>query len=242
MEVYMHLLECVEAYTKEIKQNPYIYSIQKEGIDIFCKYITHNGLDIRTEDFDRHMLNRLLLFWLPRNKKYLSEIEIYQIIYTIHDIYHYIKGESKTEELPTILESYGQEYMRVYKARNMLMKLTRDPVISVDPIVIAIEKYKEKRKKARYTDIATTYEQAIFSVEACKEGGQVCLVKQGQNKQYKLLLEYPIYKYLKKGDILHAVLKRKLFYVYWEIDELKAYYLPDAIEFFNGGNHNGLLT
>ena len=78
--------------------------------------------------------------------------------------------------------------------------------------------------------MATTYEQAIFEVTECKEGGQIVLNKLGQSKQYKLLLEYPAYKYIRKGDIIHAIIKRRLFYVYWEIEEIKAYYLPEAVE------------
>ena len=228
----MHLLERIEAYSNELKENPYIYNIQKKGIDIFSHYIEANNLDIREEDFDRRMLSKLLLYWLPRNKKYLSDIEAYQIIYTIHDIYNYIKGNEASGETPTILETYGQEYMRVYKAKSMLLKLTRDPVVSVDPMVIALDKYRERKKKGTCNDIATTYEQAVFTIEECKEGGQVVLNKGNNGKQYKLLLEYPAYKYLRKGDILHATIKRRLFYVYWELEEVKAYYLPGAAEFF----------
>ena len=123
--------------------------------------------------------------------------------------------------------------MRVYKAKNLLQKMTKDPVIAFNPLVIDLDKYRNKKKKTNYGEIATTYEQSLFEVQECKEGGQIILNKLTQNKQYKLLLEYPVYKYLKKGDILHAVIKRKLFYVYWELEEIKAYYLPQAINLLN---------
>lgn len=234
----MHILERVEDYTQEIKQTPYIYKIQRLGIEIFKYYITSNGLDIREEDFHIELLDKLVLIWLPRNKKYLSEAEVYQIIYTIHDLFNYIQSKigEKTpseQEEPTILQLYGESYMRVYKARNLLQRMTKDPVISVDPIVIDLDKYRSKKAKGRYGEIATTYEQALFEVQECKEGGQVVLNKLGQAKQYKLLLEYPAYKYLRKGDILHAVIKRKLFYVYWELEEIKTYYLPEALKFLS---------
>jgi len=79
--------------------------------------------------------------------------------------------------------------------------------------------------------MATTYEQAVFKVEECKEGGQVVLVKLYQDKQYKLLLDFPTCKYFKKGDLIHAIIKRKLFYVYWELQEIKSYYLPEALAY-----------
>lgn len=222
----MYILERVESYIEEIKQKPYIYKIQKLGIEIFKNYIVSNSLNMREEDFREELLEKFILLWLPRNKKYLSEAEIYQVIYTIHDIFNYMHKE---EEVSGILELYGEEYMRVYKARNLLQKMTRDPVISVDPIVIDLDRYRAKKKKSGYSEIATTYEQALFEVQECKEGGQVVLCKLSQNKQYKLLLEYPAYKYLRKGDIIHAIIKRRLFYVYWELEELRAYYLPQAI-------------
>lgn len=231
----MHILERVETYVQEVKQTPYVYKIQKLGIEIFKYYITSNSLDIREEDFHRALLDKLVLIWLPKNKRYLGEAEVYQIIYTIHDIFNYIQTKRSKEqkieqEEPTILQLYGEEYMRVYKAKNLLQRITKDPVISVEPIVIDIGKYRCKKEKGSYGEIATTYEQALFEVQECKEGGQVILNKLGQTKQYKLLLEYPVYKYLRKGDIFHITIKRKLFYVYWELEEIKAYFLPQAIE------------
>ena len=233
----MHILERVENYVEEIKKKPYIYKIQKSGIEIFKNYIIANELDRKEEEFNKELLDKLVLLWLPRNKKYLSEAQIYQIIYTLHDIFSYINKErlinSEQTEESTILELYGEEYMRVYKAKNLLQKMTKDPVIAFNPLVIDLDKYRNKKKKTSYGEIATTYEQSLFEVQECKEGGQIILNKLTQNKQYKLLLEYPVYKYLKKGDILHAVIKRKLFYVYWELEEIKAYYLPQAINLLN---------
>lgn len=171
----MHLLERIEEYVQDIKKNSYIYDIQKAGIEIFCKYITNSGLDIREEDLDRQMLNKLLLYWLPRNKKYLSDVEAYQIIYTIHDIYYYIKKRNKQEEVetPTILESYGQEYMRVYKAKNMLLKMTKDPVVSVNPIIIALDKYKEKKKKIIIQTLLLRMNKPFLKFKNAKKGDKL---------------------------------------------------------------------
>lgn len=255
----MHILDRVNLYTQEIKKNPYIYSLQKLGIELFKEYITSSGLDVEESYLGHETLSKLVLYWIPKNKRYLSEVQAYQVIYTIHDIYNYIVrsraqvtsdeaydlsdqeladtgnaeevGEDKHQETPTILELYGEEYMRLYKVRNKLSSLTKDPVIAVDPLVIDLNRYRQRKNKGGYQDLATTYEQAIFKVVECKEGGQVTLTKPRANKEYKLLLEYPIYKDLKPGDLIHATIKRKLFYVYWELEEIKSYYLPEAIVF-----------
>ena len=200
----MQILDCINEYTQYIKKTPYVYAIQKLGIESIVDYITTNSIDIDEADFNKEITKRFILYWLPKNKRYMSETEAYQIVYTVQDICSYIMNKkkkqgkslfkSKKDEAPTILELYGQEYMRVFKAKNMLMKLTKDPVISLNPMVVDINRYRDKKKKV-CTEKATTYEQALFEVEKCKEGGQIILKKPHQNKEYKLLLEYPAYKY-----------------------------------------------
>ena len=227
----MDILGHINEYIEYVQANPYIYTIQKAGIDAFVNYIKSNHLSGELSDLKDIKMERLLRYWIPKNKKYLSEVQAYQIVYTIHDIYNYLTKCSKlhnTNNTPTILDLYGEEYMRVYRVKNMLLKLTKDPVLGTNPFIIDLDYYKNRKKKSTSVEMATTYEQAVFKVQQCKEGGQVILTKLYQDKSYKLLLEYPAYKYFKKGDLIHAVIKRKLFYVYWEIEELKSYYLPEA--------------
>ncbi len=230
----MNLLERINEYTKHVKSNSYVYSMQKLGIEIFTNYLYSNQLAGEIMSIQEIEVDKLLLYWIPKNKKYLSEIQAYQLVYTVQDIYQYIlkdSGEISKKDTPAILDLYGQEYMRLYRARNMLHKITKDPIIGTNPLVIDLSYYRNKKKKNDYVEMATTYEQAVFKIEACKEGGQVILAKISNDKQYKLLLEYPTYKYFKKGDLIHAIIKRKLFYVYWEIEEIKSYYLPEALTY-----------
>lgn len=90
--------------------------------------------------------------------------------------------------------------------------------------VISLDVYKDKVKvktKAKKEDMATTYDRGIYTIKEIKEGGQVVLDRAG--KEYKILLEYPHYKYLAEGMRLKALLKRKLFYVYWEVEYIQEF-------------------
>ncbi len=230
----MEVLDSINQYAKSIQSNRNIYSMQRMGIDIFKNYINSTVPDIKVDDFDIGMVDRLLLYWLPKNKRYISETQMDQILATIGDVYAYILSQNNTnEELPSILDLYVDEYKRVCKAKYMLLSMTLDPVISIDPIIIGFERYKNKRNKQAGGDRATTYVQALFEVLECKDGGLVVLSKLGTDKTYKILLEYPTYKYLRAGDIIHAIIRRKLFYVYWEFEELRGYYLQQAIKFLS---------
>lgn len=234
MEDDMNILDYINEYTNHIKNNSYVYMVQKSGIDVFTQYINNNTIGGEITDVGEIMIDKLLLYWIPRNKRYLSEVQAYQMVYTIQDIYQYIlkcSNLNKDSDAPAILDLYAEEYMRVYRIRNMLLKITKDPILATNPFVVDLNYYRNKKNKNACSDIATTYEQAIFKVDECKEVGQIILKKRHENKQYKLLLEYPTYKYFKKGDLIHAIIKRKLFYVYWEIEEIKSYYLPQALSY-----------
>lgn len=230
----MQVLESIDEYEKSIQNNKCIYDMQKIGIEIFKSYIINTKPDLSIEEFDMLMINKLLFYWFPRNKKYVSETQVYQIVSTIGDIYTHITSRSSSnQDFPSILELYGEEYKRAYKAKNMLLKMTLDPVISIEPLVIGFDRYKNKRKRESSVERSNAFIQAFFNVRECKEGGLIILSKMNSDKTYKILLEYPTYKYLKQGDIIHAVIRRKLFYVYWEIEELKGYYLQQATKFLS---------
>ena len=230
----MNIAESVKMYTDYIKKNAYVYEVQKPGIEAFMQYINSISRSGEIKNIEEIMLDKLLLYWIPRNKRYLSEIEAYQMVYTIQDVYNFIlkqNNASQKSETPSVLEMYAEEYMRVYRIRNMLLKITHDPIIATHPYIVDLNNYRNRKKRTGYNGIGTTYEQAVFKVEQCKEVGQIVLKKCYHDKEYKLLLEYPTYKYFKKGDLLHAIIKRKLFYVYWELEEIKSYYLPQAISY-----------
>ena len=230
----MEVLESINQYTRSIQSDKCMYNRQKVVIDIVKTYINNTIPDIKVEDFDMGIIDKLLLYWIPKNKKYVTESQIYQIISTIVDIYTHIFNQKITNtECPSILDLYGEEYKRAYKAKNMLLSMTLDPVISIDPLIIGLDRYRNKRNKQGVSERSTTYVQALFEVLECKEGGLVVLGKMGSQKTYKLLLEYPTYKYLKVGDIIHAIIRRKLFYVYWEFEELRGYYLKQAMKFLS---------
>jgi len=128
----MNLLECINDYTKYVMNNSYVYKLQKPGIEVFTHYINSNSLNGEITDIKDIQMDRLLSYWIPRNKKYLSEVQAYQMVYTVHDIYQYIlkyNNINKESDTPALLDIYGAEYMRVYKIRNMLLKMTKTPLL-----------------------------------------------------------------------------------------------------------------
>lgn len=229
----MDIIGQVKNYIQYVKQNPYIYEIQKQGIELFMNFLKQNPNGIVKDTLDKSVTDYFLSFWVPKNKKYLSEVQAYNIVYTVHDITNYINKKCSQEaEYPLILDVYGQEYVRLYKSRKLIAQLSGDPVLAAHPMVISFEAYKEYKQKKKKRDSMSMYEQGVFKVEEISKDGYISLNKLGTARGFRVLFRPSLLINFKAGDILHITLRRKIFFVYWEIEEIKGYYLSNAIAYF----------
>lgn len=226
----MDIISRVRDYIKYIKQNPYIYEIQKQGIELFISFLNENPNKIVTNTLKQDCIEYFLCVWVPQHKKYLSESQAYNIVYTVQDIYMYITREIKEKiDDPFILELYGQEYIRVYKSRKLIAQLSGDPVIRTHPLVINFDAYKEYKQKKKKKDNMSMYENGNFRVDEVNKDGYISLNKIGSKRYFKVLFRPSLLINFKVGDILHITLRKKIFFVYWEIEEIKGYYLSSAL-------------
>ncbi|MGL6173786.1 MAG: hypothetical protein ACRC1P_04175 [Cellulosilyticaceae bacterium] len=229
----MDIISRVRDYIKYIKQNPYIYEIQKPGIELFINFLKINPNGIVMDTLNQCCIEYFLCIWVPQHRKYLSEAQAYNIVYTIQDIYMYIKREIKEEiDGPFILELYGQEYMRLYKSRKLIAQLSGDPVLRIQPLVISFDAYKEYKQKKKKRDSMSMYENGNFIVDEINKDGYISLNKIGSKRYFKVLFRPSLLSNFKVGDILHITLRKRIFFVYWEIEEIKGYYLSNALRYF----------
>ncbi|MGL4736107.1 MAG: hypothetical protein ACRCW2_01515 [Cellulosilyticaceae bacterium] len=232
----MDLLSWVKQYGEYIKKNPYVYELQKQGIDLFAKFLEQNeyrkAKTLLTSDTAEHFL----VYWIPKVKKYLTEIEAYNIVYTLQDISTYIwngQAQEETLEVPLILEQYGKEYMRLYKARRMINELVGDPVIATKPLTIDLATYKEYKSKQTKKDNMSLYETGWFRVDEVHKDGYISLHKFDTDKYFRVLFAPHLLAYFKPGDVLQITLKKRIFFVYWELSEIKGFYLQEVVNYIN---------
>lgn len=228
----MDLLFQVRQYSEYIKKNPYVYELQKQGIDLLIKFLSQYYEELEENILSQQIIDHFILLWIPKVKKYLTEIEAYNIIYTVQDLLVYLRKENKDRgeslEIPIVLEQYGKEYMRLYKARSLVNQLVGDPVICVQPLVVDMNIYREYKLKQTKKDNMSLYEKGWFKVEEVHKDGYIAFNRMGTDKQYRVLFTGKLLKNFKKGDITQMTLKKRIFFIYWEICELKGYYLGEA--------------
>ena len=190
-----------ELIKKVNKEKNFIYN---EYVKLTLSFLAKHKLS--SSDDVKYFIN----YWIPNKIRYANEDYILKLKYYIQDTFKDLIDDN--------FECDITELLRIYKVKNLILKSINDPVLDGNAKIIIFDNYIHKKNKKE--DVATTYQKSKFIVKEIKDGGQIIFESLFKNKQYKCLIEYPIYKYLKVNDILSMTLKRKLFYVYWEIDEL----------------------
>lgn len=220
----MDWVEETKEYTKYIKQNAYVYELQKQAVALFIQFLELNP---KLRQDETRGMNYFLNYWVPKCKPYLSAYDAYQLAYTMEDMceYRIKKSEKPIKQHSDFLATSKEEYLRLYKARRALGKLVGEPVIHSDPIVIDLNAYKEYLINQKKKDKMSIREQGIFQIADIHQEGLLTLKKIGQNQYYKVLLTPLLIEDMRKGDILHSTLSKKIFFIYWEIIQIKGYYL-----------------
>lgn len=221
----MNLVNEVKEYTQYVKQNSYIYSLQQQGLELFLTFIMRDANQVVEQSALAKVFDYFLAFWVPRNKKYLAEVEAFNIVYTVQDLQVYINNKyNKAEESPIILDLYGEEYMRMYKTKKLLREMIGDPIVSMNPTIISLENYRQHKQKQQKKDSMSVYEQGLFQIDEINKEGYIVLSKVNAPKFCKVLFRPSLIYNFKEKDVLQVSLRRKIFFIYWELEEVKAYY------------------
>lgn len=228
----MNLLNEIRDYIDYIKTNSYIFSLQRQGLELLLSFVEEHKYAIVKQRGYIEALDYFLAVWVPKRKKYLKVEEAFNIAYTVQDLLTFIHRKYNSEEnTPIVLDYYGEEYLRVYKVNEIVRRMIGDPILSITPTVIDLESYKDYKEKQMRKDSMAMYEQGLFCVEEINDEGYIALRKLSNNKYCKVLMRKDWMYHFKVKDILHITLKRKIFFVYWEIEELKAYYPGKAARY-----------
>ena len=121
--------------------------------------------------------------------------------------------------------------MRLYRVNEIVRKMVGDPVISMKPTIIDLQGYKDYKEKVQHKDTMAMYEQGLFCIEEINDEGYLVLNKLSNHKCCRVLMRRDWMYHFKVNDILQVTLKRKIFFVYWEIEQFKVYYTEKAARY-----------
>ncbi|HOA81035.1 MAG TPA: hypothetical protein PKK61_08240, partial [Defluviitaleaceae bacterium] len=94
--------------------------------------------------------------------------------------------------------------------------------------------YKESKLKKSIKERNGVFEQGYFEVIDISPDCSITIKKKPKGRYAKILLDDDLVLHLKKGDILQLKITRRLFFTYWEIEEIKSCYLKEATKYLLG--------
>lgn len=228
----MNLLNEVRDYMEYVRQNMYIFSLQQQGLELLMQFVSAQVEGPMSKKGYVETIDYFLAVWIPKHKKYLKVEEAFNIVYTAQDLLTFIHNKyDRQDNIPVVLEYYGEEYMRLYRVNELVRKMVGDPVISIAPTIINLQSYRDYKDKQQHRDNMSMYEQGLFCIEEINDEGYIVLNKLSNHKSCKVLIRRDWMSHFKVNDLLHVTLKRKIFFVYWEIEELKVYYTEKAARY-----------
>lgn len=230
----MTVLQTIEDYIAYVNTS-FIQKPQDiKCISLLYEYFRQKDSSLELEDLDQRLLDEFFVYWLPRKNKTLSDDKIYYLFPAIQRYFTYLKTKYKKEvTLFKPLDKFVEDFIRIIHLSRAFSRFVGNPVISADPLVIDLRCYKETKIKKNTKDKSGVFEQGYFEVLDIAPDCSITIKKKPSGRYAKVLLDDNLIPYLRKGDILHLRMTRKLFFSYWEIEDIKTCYLKEALEYLS---------
>ncbi|NLK20864.1 MAG: hypothetical protein GX308_01990 [Epulopiscium sp.] len=226
----MTVLQTIEDYISYVNPSPTEKPKDIKCINLLREYCREMEPGLEIEDLDRRFFDEFFLYWLPKKNKMLSEEKLYFLFPSIQKYFTYLKSKYKLEELNTFIpvDKFMDEFIRIIHLSKAFSKFVGNPVLSIDPLIIDLRCYRQNKYKKSMKEKNGVFEQGYFEVIDIFPDCSITIKKKPTGRYAKVLLDESLVPYLRKGDILHLKMTRRLFFTYWEIEDIKTCYLKEA--------------
>ncbi len=230
----MEVLESITSYAKDMLVSGQLYQNQKEALDILYRYCNDTEPGMNISQIDSGFFDEFLTYWLPKNNSRLKVSQIYGVLEGIGGYCNHIKDEYNIPGLDKyeLMKQYEKEYIRIYELKRLFSKYIGDPVISITPLVIDLNVYKQYKSHRQNKQNQGAYQQGLFEVMEIDYDRTVVFRKIPRGNPVRIVLADYLIAYIRKGDILHLRIKQKQFFSLWEVEWIKSCYLPKAGRYF----------
>lgn len=223
-------MEVLETITSYIEKNAYLDDSQKEALDIFYNYCNYTEPEMNICEIDPDFFDEFLIYWLPKNQSRLETWEVNEVLKGLGGYCSYIHSIYKIPSLEKykVVKVYKRECLRIYHLKNLLREYLGDPILTIDPLVVDFEAYKNYKSRKEIKDKNGVYQQGLFEVIEIDYDNTVVFRKIPRGNCVRVVLTKDLILHMKKGDFLQLRIKQKQFFALWEIESLKNCFVSEA--------------
>lgn len=220
--------------------NDYLNEREKSTNDIkylkqFYKFLKYEYGVIYTNEITEELFKKFLLYHIPKTSSFLTHANSKQLL---KELGFFIASErmkifkSVKKDYTNIYYEYLEEFPRIMSLQKEIKNETGYPVLKFDPIVIDMVNYRKEKILEKYNEKAPIMEQGYFQVMELFGSGVVIFKKLFSTDMYiKIHLGRNIMPFIKKYDIVHMRISRRLFFTTWSLESVKSCFHKDAEEF-----------
>ncbi|OON95544.1 MAG: hypothetical protein ATN36_08115 [Epulopiscium sp. Nele67-Bin005] len=227
----MDAINQVERYVGCLKDKPNEYKVQKDTIELFLRFLKQDKRFKNRQGLTKEVVDYFLIFWVPKYKSHLTKLQSHYLVCTLDSILQFVSEDNEMPHSFSLVQTYSEEYIRLYQAKQTVVQVSGSPIMRYEPLVISLENYREYKRKRNRKDTMSMYEKGHFMIEEVNREGYIVLKKLYDEKQYKVPFRVTVLHHFKVGDVLHITLKKKIFFIYWEVDTIRGYYPQKVLNY-----------
>lgn len=201
----------------------------------FHKYLNHEYGVMNTDEVDEACFKKFLLYHVPKSASFLTMDKSKQLL---KDMGFFMSSErlkphkGVRRSFSNVYYEYLEEFPRIMALQKIIKNEMGYPVINFDPLIIDLEHYRKEKILDKYQDKSPIMEQGYFQVLEVFGSGIIIFKKlYGAEMFIKLHVGRDAIPYIRKNDIFHMRISRRLFFTTWNLDTVRSCYHNDALEY-----------
>lgn len=201
------------------------------------EYINRFYRNVTIDNLDEEVFERMIIQFIPMRILDVTGNEINEFFNEWNFFLDFIKKFYNINIVDSYKKIYKKNYnelKRINYISKEIRKYSEEPVLLWEPLVIDYNCYIKFKRNKEIANKHVVYDQGYYRVYEMI-GEHVILKKIGSGDFYKIKLDLILIAEIRKNDIIHMLLRRKIFCSSWEIIKVKGYYDQKVGKYLNVG-------
>ena len=196
---------------EEFKNENLLNGRLSEEIDNFLRFFAVKYRFMCVGEVSERIVDRFLFMRLPKILRDAESEKIDNYINLINNFSDYFK-EKYNVDIGKRTEADAAEVRRLFRINDELGRFLNNPVLSYSPLVIDIQRYKNKKLKNASNSFFDMKDKGYFTVEDIFSNNSVVLKKMYTGRFIKVVLDKSLIPWIRPKDILYISVRQSPFF------------------------------
>lgn len=206
-------------------------------INQFSKFLKNEYGILYTDEVNEEVFKKFFLYFIPKTTSFLTAQKAKKLLKEVG----FFVVSDRLKNYKEIKKAYNNVYYEFMEDFPRIMQMQKElknemgyPVVAFDPIVVDLVNYRREKLLEKYAEKAPIMEQGYFQVLETFGSGVIIFKKLFSQEMYvKIHLGRECIPYMRKYDIVHMRISRRLFFTTWNIEQVRSCYLRQVEDYLH---------